>query len=185
MSDEVTMSEALAVNGIDLTDALDDFGKVQASGAGRYVEPGRYIFKISTVEIKKGHKGLTAIGTNEVAHIYQSEDTELKIGDERNLVEPLSGTNATVGKSNLKGYLLAACESLFQQKIDQKKVDANFVIPLIGPTQPLKGVYVICEAFKKEKKNKPGEYITAKNWRMVTNEELAGYGLRQPPRPGT
>ena len=38
---------------------------------------------------------------------------------------------------------------------------------------------------KKEKKNKPGEFITVKNWRMVTNEELAGYGLRQPPRPGT
>lgn len=170
----------MVVGGVDIGDVLEGFGAVQAFGAGRYIEPGKYLFKISSLEFKKGFKGVTAIGTNEVVHIEHTEDGDLAVGGERNLVEPMSGANAAIGKSNLKGYLLAACESLYQQKIDPKGVNEAFVVPLAGPSQPLKGVYVWCEAFKKEKQKKPGEFITVKNWRMATNAELAGLGFVQP-----
>lgn len=179
--------QSLLVGGQDLSDVLDDFDKVQVFGSGQYIEPGKMLMRIASVEIKKGHKGISAIGTNEVAHIWSSEDAQLKLGDNRNLVEPMIGPNASIGKSNLKAYLLAACEGLFQQKIDVKRVSKDFVIPLLQPNQLLAGVFVVCEAFKKPKVKNPLEMITVKNWRSIMNAELAAINpaFVQPPYRGT
>lgn len=184
------MSMGLVINGVDLGEVLDGFEKVNPSGSGQWIKPGRYLMQISQIELKKGYKGASIIGTNKVVHIWNTEDADLKIGEERNFVENLTGKNPGVAQANLKAYLLAGCESLYQTKIDPRKVSPGFVAPLLGPVQPLRGVYIVCEAFMKPKKdaqNKPPEQltqadmITVKNWSMARADMLAEFGLSQPP----
>lgn len=179
----------LQVQGIDLSDVLDGFDKVAPSGAGEYFEPGKYLVEIQSCEFKKGHRGISFIGTNKVVHIYKTEDLGLKVGDTRNVVENLSSTNKAIAAANMKGYLLAACESLYRRKLDHRTVKAEFAAACGGPAQPVKGVLLICDAIRKEKANTPGEFITVKNWKMITEAELAalnaqnGTAFALPPNP--
>ncbi len=175
---------ANVVSGIDL-DALlggDDFTKMDASGAGQYIEPGTYLFKILSCELKQGFKGTTFIGTNEVVQVTQSNEQGIVPGSQRNLVEVLTGKNGKMAQANMKGFLLAACESLYQVALDKTKINPAFVARVLQPDQPLKGVYVTCHALHKP--TQAGKLYTAKNWKMITNAELSSLGVQQPKPPG-
>ncbi len=179
------MSQQLAVQGIDLSDVLDGFDKVAPSGAGEYFEPGKYIVEIQSCEFKKGHKGVSFIGVCKIVHIFHTEAEGLTVGHSRNIVENLTGQNAAICKGNMKAFLLAGCESLYRQKLDHRAVKAEFAAACGSAAQPLKGVFVICEAVSKEKQAKKGEFITVKNWKMISEAELAsfGQGWTLPPNP--
>lgn len=173
---------ANVVAGIDI-DALlggDQFTNMAPTGSGQYIEPGDYLFKVVTCEIKNGHKGTTFIGTNEVVSVMRTNETGLTPGAQRNIVEVLTGKNGKIMQGNMKAYLLAACESLYQRKIPVTGVNPGFVARVLQPDQPLKGVYVLCQAFHKAKANGTAGVVTIKNWKMITNEELAPLGLSQP-----
>lgn len=181
---------SLQVQGIDLSDVLEGFDKVPPSGAGEYFDPGKYLIRIAKCEFKKGHKGVSFIGECEIVHIFNTEAEGLQPGMTRNIVENLTGTNAAICKANMKAFLLAGCESLYRQKLDHRAVKPEFAAACGAPSQPLKGVFVICEAVTKEKQKKPGEFITVKNWKMISEAELAqigaqiGASLVMPARPG-
>lgn len=175
------------VQGIDLDELLggEEFTKMTPSGGGQYVQPGEYVFKIVQCTLKKGFKGTTFIGENEISQILKTEEQGLSPGDKRNLVEVLTGKNAKICQANMKGYLLAACESLYQTKIDHKNVNPAFVARVLAADQPLAGVYVKCSAFAKPKANNAPGLVTIKNWSMVTNAELAALGVQQPAPPAS
>lgn len=175
----------MLINGVDVGDSLDKFDESVPFGAGEYIEPGEYIFEIVSCEIKKGHKGITFIGTNKLIHIMRTDEQGLVPGVQRNLVCSLTGNaeKLQTSNANIKGYLLAACEGLYQRKLDPKAVKKEFIGACCGVAQPLAGVLVKCEAFKKEKAKAKGEFYTAKNWKMLSNAELAAFGRAQPAAP--
>lgn len=187
------MSEPIVISGVDLSQVLDGFEKVNPSGSGQWILPGKYLMQVQQVELKKGYKGASIIGTNKVVHIFHTEDADLKVGEDRNFVENLTGANPGVAAANLKAYLLAGCESLYRTKIDPRKVSPAFVAPILGATQPLAGVFIICEAFTKPKaaaKNKaphellPTDMITVKNWHSVNQATLDGvFGVNAVQQP--
>ncbi len=172
------------VQGIDLDEVLggEEFTKMTPSGGGQYIQPGDYLFKIVTCEIKKGFKGVTFIGNCEIVQIAKTSEEGLTPGDKRNVVENLTGKNAKIMQANMKGFLLAACESLYQKKIDHKNVNPGFVARVLAADQPLANVYLRCEAFSKPKTTSPG-VVTVKQWTMVLNSTLAALGLAQPAPP--
>lgn len=173
----------LVIGNIDLGELLDGMGKVDPSGSGKFIAPGKYLLQVESFEFKKGYKGTSAIGSNKIVKIFSSDDADAAIDDPANLVENITGKNPAIAKANLKAYLLAVCGGLYQQVINPRQVDERFVFAVAQPTQPLKGVFVICEAFKKAKVSKPEESITVKNWRPIFDAELAQYGLAQPKPP--
>lgn len=170
----------LVLGNIDLSRALANFGAVQASGGGKFVPPGKFLMQVESFDFRDGYKGITAIGTNKIVKIFQCDDPDTHEGDSGNLVENLTGANPGIAKANLKGYLLAACGGLYQRRFNERDVNEGFTIACAQPTQPLKGVYVMCEALKKPKAKNPAEFITVKNWHPIFDAELAGYGLKQP-----
>ena len=176
-----------AMQSVDLDailNATGDFSKLTPSGAGQYIQPGDYLFEISSIEIKNGYKGTSFIGNNTIKLIVQTDEEGLTPGATRNIVENLTGPNKGIALANMKAYLLAGCESLFQRKIPNEGVNPKFVARLLSADQPLKGVFVWCNAFTKPKQNGKGN-VTVKNWKMATNEELAAHGLAQPANRAT
>ena len=167
--------------GIDLS-CLNDLGDIDPSGGvGQYFEPGKYLVRCDRVELKKGHRGTSAIGTNTIMHVWHTEDASIVPGESnRNVVENLTGPNAKIAKANLKAYLLALCEGMYAQKIDPRAVNAAFVIPIVGAANPIGGTYAICEAVRVPKVSKPTEFIVKKSWSPIGNAELAHFGLVQP-----
>lgn len=164
---------------LNLDDILEDLDKVAPSGGGNYHVPGEFIIEIGDVQIKKGHKGITFVGEGRIAHIFKCSVDGIEVGEMRNCVENLSaiGDKKNIGQANMKAYLLAGCESLYQQKIQHKNVNGAFVAKVIRD-QTLKGVLVRLDAFQKDKSKSAGTF-TMKNWSMVTVAEAERLGLTQ------
>ncbi len=132
--------------GFDADDVLEDFDKATPSSGRSYVKPGGYLMLSKSLELKKGDQGVTFIGTNEVVKVLRDSGDSNSEGEEANVVENFTKHPKTA-PGNTKGYVLGLAEGKYQQKIpNPKTIKKEFLKTACGPDQPLRSIYVFCDA---------------------------------------
>lgn len=140
--------------------------------------------------LKKGHKGL--MFKTEFL-VNASRDTEKdpktgavtpcnKVGTTCAEIQNLDSTTAQGSQfSNVKALILALLG--FDEKEVTNDDFTKTLEELLGPAgekaQPLRGIRVKCEAFWKEKRTKPGEFIVKKKWTHVGGQTEQSIAARR------
>ena len=156
----------------------DEIGKARTSGGGNYIQHGDYtlmilewfyqqlqdrsiVCKLLVIEAKKKQV---------IENGKPKDEDPNEIGSDVSEVANLDGA----GKLSAKGNSRAVALGLFGFKegdVNDKTI-GDTMMYVCRDNTPAAGMLLTCSTFPKEKRSKPGEFITGRNW-----------GCIQPPPP--
>lgn len=166
-------------------DMAQQVGNARTTGGGNYIQHGNYIFLIKKwffqlspqkerciiVEFlvidaqgKTVFEGQKAI--NQIPNAIASDCSEVSNWD---------GAGKLSAPANSRAVVLGLFGFKENEVPDDKVVET--LDTCIGDGQPAAGMLIACSTFSKEKRTKPGEYITGRNWDCVARP---GTGVNAP-----
>jgi hypothetical protein len=146
---------------INALDVLGAVANAKAEVASSYIEAGTHILELEEQKLTRGS------GTNKKCVYYigdlkvlWSKDEVHAPGTTKTYVENLND-DWEQGPGRLKAFAMAMGPNMAEEDITKEDL-AEMV-----NSQCCKGFRVLCHAWAKEKKTKPGEYITKYRWSYV------------------
>lgn len=163
----------------------DSVGKARTAGGGNYIQHGDYMFMVQKWFYQKVQDRciITEFTVVDAVKKPVFEGTK-KVDQDPNPIgnecsETVNFDGA--GKQSADGNARAVVLGLFGYRegdIPDSTVSATLT-EVCDDKQPARGMLIACSTFPKEKRSKPGEFITGRNWSCV---DKPGTGANAPDK---